>query len=78
MIGDLPMSNTPDDPIIYADDPRFLTERFVAALRRATRDFELKWEFVKGFGSPACCICEGRQLVLTPNYLEHLLHRDLA
>ena len=62
------MSNTPDDHIIYADDPRFLTERFVAALRRATRDFELKWEFVKGFGSPACCTCEGRQLVLTPNY----------
>ena len=64
------MSNTPDDHIIYADDPRILTERFVAALRRATRDFELQWRYVNGLGSPAHCICEGRQLVLTPNYDE--------
>ncbi len=45
-----------------------LAERFVEALSLETQSGEVQWHFEHGCGSPAHCVCEGRELILTPDY----------
>ena len=46
---------------------QILAERFVEVLSMETQSGEIQWHFERGYGSPALCICEGRELILTPN-----------
>lgn len=49
-------------------ESKTLTERFVEALSLETQTGEVRWQFEKGCGTPAHCMCEGRELILTPDY----------
>ena len=52
----------------FIEEPKCTTERFVEALSLETQTGEIKWHFTHGHGSPAKCICEGRELTLAPDY----------
>lgn len=52
----------------FTDEPKCLTERFVEALCLETQICEIKWHFQAGYGTPAKCICEGRELTIIPDY----------
>lgn len=52
----------------FIEEPRNTTERFVEALSLETQTGEIKWRFTHGHGSPAKCICEGRELTIVPDY----------
>lgn len=54
----------------FIEEPQNLTERFVEALSLETQTGEIKWRFKDGYGSPAKCICEGRELTIIPDYSE--------
>ena len=46
-----------------------LIERFVEALSLETQTGEVRWQFEKGYGTPAHCLCEGRELNTYPRLL---------
>ena len=52
----------------FIEEPKCTTERFVEALSLETQTGEIKWHFTHGHGSPAKCICEGRELTIVPDY----------
>lgn len=52
----------------FIEEPKCTTERFVEALSLETQTGEIKWRFTHGHGSPAKCICEGRELTIVPDY----------
>ena len=52
------------------EEPKHTTERFVEALSLETQTGEIKWRFTDGYGSPAKCICDGRELTIIPDYLD--------
>ena len=52
----------------FIEEPKNTTERFVEALSLETQTGEIKWRFTHGPGSPAKCICEGRELTIVPDY----------
>lgn len=52
----------------FTEEPKCMTERFVEALSLETQTGEIKWRFTDGYGSPAKCICEGRELTIIPDY----------
>ena len=52
----------------FIEEPKNTTERFVEALSLETQTGEIKWHFTHGHGSPAKCICEGRELTIVPDY----------
>lgn len=52
----------------FIEEPENLTERFVEALSLETQTGEIKWHFKDGYGSPAKCICDGRELTIIPDY----------
>ncbi len=52
----------------FIEEPKCLTERFVEALSLETQTGEIKWRFQEGYGTPAKCICEGRELTIIPDY----------
>ena len=52
----------------FIEEPKNTTERFVEALSLETQTGEIKWRFTHGHGSPAKCICEGRELTIVPDY----------
>lgn len=52
----------------FTEEPKCLTERFVEALSLETQTGEIKWRFRDGYGTPAKCICEGRELTIIPDY----------
>lgn len=54
----------------FIEEPKCLTERFVEALSLETQTGEIKWRFRDGYGTPAKCICEGRELTIIPDYSE--------
>lgn len=54
----------------FIEEPKCTTERFVEALSLETQTGEIKWHFTHGHGSPAKCICEGRELTIVPDYSE--------
>lgn len=54
----------------FIEEPKCLTERFVEALSLETQTGEIKWRFKDGYGSPAKCICDGRELTIIPDYSE--------
>lgn len=54
----------------FIEEPENLTEHFVEALSLETQTGEIKWRFEDGYGSPAKCICEGRELTIIPDYSE--------
>lgn len=54
----------------FIEEPKCTTERFVEALSLETQTGEIKWRFTHGHGSPAKCICEGRELTIIPDYTE--------
>lgn len=54
----------------FIEEPENLTERFVEALSLETQTGEIKWRFKDGYGSPAKCICDGRELTIIPDYSE--------
>lgn len=52
----------------FIEEPQNTTEHFVEALSLETQTGEIKWRFTHGHGSPAKCICDGRELTLVPDY----------
>lgn len=52
----------------FIEEPKCLTERFVEALSLETQTGEIRWRFKEGYGTPAKCICEGRELTIIPDY----------
>lgn len=54
----------------FIEEPKCTTERFVEALSLETQTGEIKWHFTHGHGSPAKCICDGRELTIIPDYSE--------
>ena len=52
----------------FIEEPKNTTERFVEALSLETQTGEIRWRFTDGYGSPAKCICEGRELTIVPDY----------
>lgn len=52
----------------FIEEPKCTTERFVEALSLETQTNEIKWRFQEGHGTPAKCICEGRELTIIPDY----------
>ena len=54
----------------FIEEPENLTERFVEALSLETQTGETKWRFKDGYGSPAKCICDERELTIIPDYSE--------
>ena len=52
----------------FMEEPKCLTERFVEALSLETQTGEIRWRFREGYGTPAKCICEGRELTIIPDY----------
>lgn len=54
----------------FIEEPKCTTERFVEALSLETQTGEIKWRFKDGYGSPAKCICDGRELTIIPDYSE--------
>lgn len=50
------------------EETKHTTERFVEAHSLETQTGEIKWHFTDGYGSPAKCICEGRELTIVPDY----------
>lgn len=52
----------------FIEEPKCLTERFVEALSLETQTGEIRWRFMEGYGTPAKCICEGRELTIIPDY----------
>ncbi len=54
--------------IDFIEEPKYTTERFVEALSLETQTGEIRWRFADGYGTPAKCICEGRELTIVPDY----------
>ncbi len=54
--------------IDFIEEPKCTTECFAEALSLETQTGEIKWRFTHGHGSPAKCICEGRELTIVPDY----------
>ncbi len=54
----------------FIEEPKCLIERFVEALSLETQTGEIRWRFKDGYGTPAKCICEGRELTIIPDYSE--------
>ena len=63
------MHNTiKENPLTEDNETKNLTKRFVEALCLETQTGEVIWRFQDGYGTPAHCICEGRELTVVPDY----------
>ncbi len=54
--------------IDFIEEPKHLTDHFVEALSLETQTGEILWNYEAGYGTPAHCICEGRKLIIVPDY----------